>query len=242
MQRQITGYHAAHEHLAGGKAEGVLYVSAATGRPGQLVKLARAAGLRVETVSHPELLRMAPHSRGFVLQLTDAPASKTRDLRASLGEMQDATALVLLLDGVTDPHNFGAVLRSADQFAVDLVVTPQRRSARLSDTVARTSAGADRHVTVVTVANLVRAVQLLQEREFWVYAADMDGDRIDSVDLRGRVGLVLGAEGSGVSRLVRGRCDGAVAVPLRGHVDSLNVSVAAGICMYEIRRQQWPPS
>jgi 23S rRNA (guanosine2251-2'-O)-methyltransferase len=97
-------------------------------------------------------------------------------------------------------------------------------------------------VEVVSVPNLVRAVEALKQHEFWVYAADMAGERIDSVDLRGRIGLVLGAEGRGVGRLVGERCDGAVAVPLHGHVDSLNVSVAAGICMYEIRRQQWPPS
>jgi 23S rRNA (guanosine2251-2'-O)-methyltransferase len=242
MQRYITGYHPAHEYLSGAQIGGVLYVCSGSGRAAQLASLAPRAGVSVQTVSKAELARMAPHNRGFVLELADAAASKPRDLRAFLHGLHSGTALVLLLDGVTDPHNFGAVLRSADQFAVDLVLTPQRRSARLTDTVARTSAGADRYVEVITVANLPRAVQALKQHEFWVYAANMAGERIDSVDLRGRIGLVLGAEGRGVSRLVAERCDGAVAVPLYGHVDSLNVSVAAGICMYEIRRRQWPPS
>lgn len=242
MPRYITGYHPAHEYLSGESIGGVLYVSSGGGRAGQLAALARRAGVQVQTISPGELSRMAPNSRGFVLELSEEAASKTRDLRTYLDRLHSGAALVVLLDGVTDPHNFGAVLRSADQFAVDLVLTPQRRSARLTDTVARTSAGADRYVDVVTVPNLARAVEMLKRHEFWVYAADMGGERIDSVDLRGRIGLVLGAEGRGVSRLVGQLCDGALAVPLHGHVDSLNVSVAAGICMYEIRRQQWPPS
>jgi 23S rRNA (guanosine2251-2'-O)-methyltransferase len=146
-------------------------------------------------------------------------------------------ALILALDGITDPHNLGAVLRSADQFRVDLVVLPERRSASVNDTVSRTSAGADRWVRYSVVPNLVRALTFLQERGFWIYGADASGAPAHTVTLTGRTVLVLGREGEGLHRLVRDTCDGLVAIPTGGRIDSLNVSVSAGVLLYEVRRQ-----
>ena len=159
-------------------------------------------------------------------------------LRERLAEISDPLALILLLDEINDPHNLGAILRSADQFGVELVVLPTRRAARETQTVVKTSAGASLYVPLCSVSNLAAGLQLAKEAGFWVYGADLGGGRLDAVSFEGRVALVLGSEGGGLRRLVRERCDALVRIPSGGHVDSLNVSVAAGILMFEIRRQQ----
>jgi 23S rRNA (guanosine2251-2'-O)-methyltransferase len=151
------------------------------------------------------------------------------------------SALVLFLDEIQDPQNLGAVLRSADQLAVDFVVVPSRRSASEPGAVLRSSAGASAHVTLVEVANLVQAIRLCQQAGIWIYGADIRGRRLEQLAFAGRVGLVMGSEGSGLRRLVKDSCDELVRIPARGHVDSFNVSVAAGIMLYEIRRQQGFP-
>ena len=170
------------------------------------------------------------------------PAAGSREgaagLRERLGRISSPTALILFLDEISDPHNLGAILRSADQFGAELVVLPTRRAARETQTVAKTSAGASLYVPVCSVPNLAAGLELAKEADFWVYGADLDGRRLDEVGIEGRVALVLGSEGGGLRRLVRERCDALVRIPSGGHVDSLNVSVAAGILMYEIRRQQ----
>jgi len=165
-------------------------------------------------------------------------AGALKELIESLGE---GPSLVLMLDGVTDPQNLGAVMRSADQFAVELLILPTRRSVHETGTVARTSSGASAHVRVAEVSNLNGAIKALQEGGFWVYGADMAGKPAPSCDFRGRVALVMGSEGAGLARLVRENCDALIAIPSRGHIDSLNISVAAGILMYEVRRQHWFP-
>jgi len=162
-------------------------------------------------------------------------------LRESLARISSPTALILLLDEISDPHNLGAILRSADQFGAELVVLPTRRAARETQTVARTSAGASLYVPVASLPNLAAGLELVKEADFWVYGADLEGQRVDEVSFEGRVALVLGSEGGGLRRLVAERCDARVRIPGGGHVDSLNVSVAAGILMYEIRRQQHFP-
>ena len=146
--------------------------------------------------------------------------------------------LVVVLDGITDPHNYGAIIRSCDQFGVSLIVNPNSRSAKDSETVARTSAGASAWMPIATVPNLVRAVGLLKEAGFWVYGADMGGEPAHKKDLTGRVALVMGSEGEGIARLLREACDGIVSIPSKGQIDSLNVSVAAGVLLYEINRQR----
>jgi 23S rRNA (guanosine2251-2'-O)-methyltransferase len=146
--------------------------------------------------------------------------------------------LVLLLDEITDPHNLGAILRSADQFSVDLVVIPQSHSVKLTGSVAKVSSGASAWVATCPVTNLLRAMEQLKKAGYWLYGADKEGERADSVDLAGNIGIVMGSEGKGLRRLVMEGCDGIIRIPSSGHVDSFNVSVAAGILMYEVRRQQ----
>ena len=149
-------------------------------------------------------------------------------------------SLVLLLDSITDPHNVGAILRSCDQFGVDLVVMPERRSLRApleNEVVARASAGASAWVPVSVVPNLVRVVEQLKDAGFWVYGADAGGTSATQMRFPEKMALIMGSEGAGISRLLEEHCDVVVSIPTCGRLDSLNVSVATGVLLYEVRRQ-----
>ena len=150
---------------------------------------------------------------------------------------EEATAFVLILDGITDPQNFGAILRVADGFGVDLVVIPEHESVGLTPAAVKASAGASQWVRVASVTNLARVIEELKEREYWVYAAAAGGDRADVVDFRGKVALVMGSEGKGVRRNVLEHCDRTISIPMYGHVDSFNVASAAAVLCYEVVRQ-----
>jgi len=239
----LTGFHAMEEFARSGKGKGAtLLVASAGPRVKKILELAAKAGLRTQPIEARELDALAPDNRGAAIRLESAPqASVAVDLDEWLKAGPPDRALVLVLDHLEDPHNLGAVLRSADVFAADLVIMPERRAAKETDVVARASAGAVAYVPLATVPNLARAVERLKEAGFWTYAADMGGTPLPEAELSGRVAMVLGAEGSGVSRLLKERCDCALSIPQFGHVDSLNVSVAAGVLLYEARRRLGPP-
>ena len=149
--------------------------------------------------------------------------------------------LVLVLDGVTDPRNLGAVLRTADGAGASGVVIPRDRASGVTAAAVKASAGGSEHVRVARETNLRRAIEKMKEAGLWVYAAEAVGTPYTQLDLAGPVGLVFGSEGRGVRRLVREACDGTVAIPMLGNVGSLNVSVAAAVLLYEVRRQRgWP--
>jgi 23S rRNA (guanosine2251-2'-O)-methyltransferase len=149
--------------------------------------------------------------------------------------------LILVLDSVTDPRNVGAVLRAADGAGTSGVVVPKNRAAGVTAAAVKASAGASEHVRVARETNLRRAIEKMKEAGFWVYAADAAGTPYTELDLAGPIGLVFGSEGRGVRRLVREACDGTVAIPMLGNVGSLNISVAAAVLLYEVRRQRgWP--
>ena len=237
----LSGFHAIEERIKAappGQA-GPLLVAKAGPRAQKIVGLAAERKIRINRVGTHELDRLAPDHRGIALYIEDAAAGKGLTLAgflAGLGDRRDALAVIL--DEITDPHNYGAILRSCDQFAVDLVVTRTRRIAKHADIVATTSAGADAWVPVAETANLFRAAESLKEAGFWIYGADMAGDAVWNRDLRGRTAVILGGEGTGLSRLLKEQCDALVAIPSRGRIDSLNVSVAAGVLLYEISRQR----
>lgn len=147
---------------------------------------------------------------------------------------------VLILDSITDPHNVGAILRSCDQFGVSLVIMPQRRGVSNvdgNDIIARTSAGASNWVPVTVVPNLVRAAHQLKAAGFWLYAADAGGETVQRISFAPKSAIIMGSEGSGISRLLKNQCDSVVSIPTCGKIDSLNVSVAAGVLLYEVYRQ-----
>ena len=244
--RSITGLHAIEEYIkklldADSETSSLptLVYSRKSHRIDELLALARDAKIPTARADEGEIdsrVGKGAH-RGAILEVP-----YTIEYVESLREFTESAipdpSVVLLLDGVTDPHNLGAILRSADQFGTDLVIIPARRSARVNDTVLKTSAGAAIQVPLVTVTNLTRAIKDLQEVGFWIYGGDMAGGSAPSARLSGKVGLVVGSEGAGLSRLVRESCDDLVRIPSFGSVDSLNVSVAAGVLLYEIRRQQ----
>ena len=155
----------------------------------------------------------------------------------NLDDLSDEKRLIIL-DQIEDPHNLGAIIRSAESFGFDGVVIPERRSASITSTVYKTSAGAINNIKVYRVKNLTRSIKDLKDKGFWIYGLAGEADSsIDKADLTGKVGLVVGNEGSGISRLVRDNCDMLVNIPMLGRVNSLNASVAAGISMYELLRQ-----
>lgn len=149
---------------------------------------------------------------------------------------------IVVLDGVEDPHNLGAILRTADASGVSGVIVPERHSAPLSATVAKVAAGALSHVPVIRVGNIASTIGQLKERGIWVVGVDADGDKLWSAfDYTSPVALVFGSEHKGLRRLVRERCDAVVRLPMKGKVGALNVSVAAGALLYEVLRQRTPP-
>ncbi|MDR2109940.1 MAG: 23S rRNA (guanosine(2251)-2'-O)-methyltransferase RlmB [Spirochaetaceae bacterium] len=241
----LTGFHAIEELIRSGKPAEALLVAKAGPRARELVALAAERKIRVDRVGTRDLDRLAPDHRGIALQVaghTAGPADITlEDFIAGLeepGSGKGTDVLVVILDEITDPHNYGAILRSCDQFGVDLVVTRYRRIAKHTEVVAKTSAGAVSWVPVAETANLPRAVRNLRDAGFWIYGADMDGEAAYTRDLRGRAALIMGGEGTGISRLLRENCDALVAIPSRGRINSLNVSVAAGVLLYEVLRQR----
>jgi 23S rRNA (guanosine2251-2'-O)-methyltransferase len=235
----LTGFHAIEERIKSGKAHGSILLAKPGPRAREILVLARQFKIRVDRVGTYDLDKLAPDHRGIALEVYDpapGPDISLDEFIAGLGERRNV--LVLVVDEITDPHNYGAILRSCDQFGVDLVLSRNRRNAKHAEALSKTSAGAVDWVPAAETANLPRAVEDLKEAGFWIYGADMKGDTAYTVDLQGRIALVLGGEGSGISRLLRERCDRMIAVPSLGRIDSLNVSVAAGVLFYEIIRQR----
>lgn len=240
MAETITSLHGIEETLKDPPSGAELLVGKKNARMDALVALARKGKVGVREASETELSLAAEgrDHRGAVLVLPAGRKTKETTLEDFLATFDSETGLVVLLDGVTDPQNYGAILRSADQFGVDLVLIPARRSASDTPAVSSASAGAVAWVPHAVVTNLTRALGQLKDKGFWIYGADMDGTPAPQAKLTGRVALVLGSEGKGLSRLVRDTCDVIVSIPTRGRIDSLNVSVSAGILLYEVRRQQ----
>ena len=235
----LTGFHAIEERIKSGKACGPLLQAKPGPRARELVSLAQEHRIRIDRTGTFELDHLAPDNRGIALQVEDI-FSESAEINletfiSGLGSRKNA--LVIILDEITDPHNYGAILRSCDQFGVDLVISAKRRSAKHADIISQTSAGAVSWVPQAETANLVRAAEALKKAGFWIYGADAKGEAIYTKDLRGRTALILGSEGAGISRLLRECCDAMVGIPAQGRIDSLNVSVAAGVLLYEVLRQ-----
>lgn len=155
-----------------------------------------------------------------------------------LAEEKGEAPFIILLDNIEDPHNLGAMIRTANQAGAHGIIIPKRRAVGLTATVAKVSAGAINYVPVAKVTNLANTIEELKERGMWFVCADMDGEVMYNLDLKGSIGLVIGSEGEGVGRLVKDKCDFVAKIPMKGDIDSLNASVAMGILSYEIVRQR----
>jgi 23S rRNA (guanosine2251-2'-O)-methyltransferase len=234
----LTGFHAIEEKIKSGDEVGSLLVAKAGPRAKVIISMAQNAQIRVDRVGAHELDRIASDHRGIALAVEDQRSSKEISVKNFVEALGDKTdSLVVILDEITDPHNFGAILRSCDQFGAELVVTRNKRTAKHADVVSKTSAGASAWIPMAETANLHRAIEELKEAGFWIYGADMDGEAAYNMKLKGRIAIIMGSEGAGLGRLLRESCDGMISIPGYGKVDSLNVSVAAGILLYEVRRQ-----
>jgi 23S rRNA (guanosine2251-2'-O)-methyltransferase len=204
----------------------------------RVVEECRKLGVAVRFVPRAELDRMAGNNaHQGVVAVTSA--KQYSDLDDVIAAKRGRYSLIVVLDGVEDPHNLGAILRTADAAAADGVVIPERRAAGVTGTVAKASAGASEHLPIAKVTNIARTVEELKDRNIWVVGLDERGQQTyDAIDYKMDCAVVLGAEGKGVHDLVRKKCDFLVSIPMLGKVPSLNVSVAAAIVLYEAVRQR----
>jgi 23S rRNA (guanosine2251-2'-O)-methyltransferase len=236
----IHAVEAALTHDVGNLVELYIESGSHNARLKELGERARELGVKPHARDRAALDRMTGGARhqGVVARY-NAPAALPDSALAELVEKAGRDALVLVLDGVTDPHNFGACLRSAEAAGVTAVVVPKDRAVGVTPTVRRASAGAADRVPIVAATNLARALKLLKDAGVWLVGLVGDTDRsIYTVDLIGPMALVLGSEGEGLRRLTRESCDFLARIPMRGDIESLNVSVATGITLFEALRQR----
>jgi len=237
----IEGRNAVLEAFRAGKTIDKIYIQNGC-KDGPIQSILREAKKGDTIISFVEKERLDQMSQsgkhqGVIAQAAAYEYAEVEDILAA-AEAKGEAPFLLILDGIEDPHNLGAIIRTANQAGAHGIIIPKRRAVGLTAVVARTSAGAINYTPVAKVTNLVRTMEDLKKRGIWFVCADMDGDVMYNVDMTGPIGLVIGNEGSGVSRLVKEACDYTAQVPMKGDVDSLNASVAAGVLAYEIVRQR----
>lgn len=233
----IIGRNAVLEAIKNGRQTDTVYVASGerTGSIGMILGKARELGIVIKEVDRRKLDAMCggANHQGIAARASAIEYAQVDDILKKAGQAGEKP-FIIILDGIEDPHNLGAIIRSADASGAHGVIIPKRRGASLTYAVGKASAGAVEYVPVARVSNLARTIDELKSKGLWIYGADMDGSRWDSVDYSGPVALVIGNEGKGISRLVREKCDFIVSLPMKGKINSLNASVAAGILMYEV--------
>lgn len=237
----IEGRNAVREALRAGKTIDKLYVQDGLkdGPVLAIVSKAKKADAIINYVSKERLDEMSETGRhqGVIAHCAAYEYAEVSDILEKAKEKGEAPYL-FLLDDIEDPHNLGAIIRSANLMGAHGVIIPKRRAVGLTATVAKASAGAINYTPVAKVANLAQTIEQLKKEGMWFVCADMDGELMYDLDLTGPIGVVIGNEGSGVSRLVKEKCDFTARIPMNGDIDSLNASVAAGVLGYEIVRQR----
>ena len=233
----IYGINPVLEALRAGRVRELRVGDRSGDRVRQLLALAEESGVRVRRVTSDALDRDARHGvhQGVVAEISEATDYSVEDLVSG----SRGVPLIVVLDAIEDPHNLGAILRTADATGVDGVVVQSRRSAALGGAAAKASAGAVAHVRIAEVVNVARAIEELKSAGVWTVGLAAEASSpYDSMDFTAPTALVLGAEGAGLRRLVKEKCDHLASIPVLGHVGSLNVSVAAGVALYEVIRQR----
>lgn len=237
----IEGRNAVREALRAGKTIDKLYVQDGLkdGPVLAIVSKAKKADAIINYVSKERLDEMSETGKhqGVIAHCAAYEYAEVSDILEKAKEKGEAPYL-FLLDDIEDPHNLGAIIRSANLMGAHGVIIPKRRAVGLTATVAKASAGAINYTPVAKVANLAQTIEQLKKEGMWFVCADMDGELMYDLDLTGPIGVVIGNEGSGVSRLVKEKCDFTARIPMNGDIDSLNASVAAGVLGYEIVRQR----
>lgn len=235
----IAGRNPVIEALKAGKSINAVYVSGEGGSLGLICGMAREKGIVVKQVSDAKLSAMsggASH-QGVIASGACAEYVSVEDILA-VSAKKGTKPFIIICDEIEDPHNLGAIIRTAEAAGADGIIIPKRRSAALNVTVFKTSAGAASRLPVARTANIPAAIDTLKENGVWIYGTDAAGEVYTNADMRGGAGLVIGSEGFGIGRLVKEKCDFLLSLPMNGQITSLNASVAAGIFMYEIVRQR----
>lgn len=216
-----------------------IYLTSLTGSLGAIAKEAKKRGIVIKTTDTRKLDAMCEggNHQGVCAQGACTSYVTVADILA-VSEKKGTAPFLVLCDGIEDPHNLGAILRTAEAAGVDGVILPKRRSASLTQTVFKTSAGAASWIPVARVGNLATEMIALKKRGIWFFGADMNGQAATATDMSGATGIVIGSEGFGLSAPVKAQCDGIISLPMFGKINSLNASVAAGILMYEAVRQR----
>ena len=241
MSEQIEGRNAVLEAFRSGKCVDKLFIldGCQDGPVRTIAREARKTDTIINYVSKERLDQLSETRahQGVIAQVAAYEYSTVEEILARAEEKGEPPFLILL-DNVEDPHNLGAIIRTANLAGAHGVIIPKRRAVGLTSTVAKTSAGAINYTPVAKVTNIVRTIEELKEKGIWFVCADMGGETMYDLELTGPMGLVIGNEGEGVSRLVREACDFTASIPMKGDIDSLNASVAAGVLAYEIVRQR----
>ncbi len=238
---KIEGRNAVIEAFRSGKTIDRLFILDGC-QDGPILTIKREARKQDTIIKYVEKDRLDQMSvtgkhQGVIAVTAAYEYSELEDL-FKLAEEKGEPPFVIILDNIEDPHNLGAIIRTANIVGAHGVIIPKNRAAGLTATVARTSAGALNYTPVVKVTNLATTIEDLKKRGLWFVCADMDGTVMYDLDLKGPIGLVIGNEGEGVGRLVKEKCDYVASIPMQGDIDSLNASVALGVLAYEIRRQR----
>ena len=204
----------------------------------EIIKMAKEKGIRIDFVSREVLdKKTSNRHQGFLCEVTDFKYAEVEDI-LNKAKQKCEDPFILLLDGIEDPHNFGALIRTAECAGVHGIIIPEHRATPVNDTVVKTSAGATSNMLIARVGNLNNTIDILKKENIWVYCLEVGGQELTSTNLKGAIALVVGSEGNGVSRLTKEKCDDVVSIKLKGSINSLNASVAGAIAMYEVVRQR----
>ena len=237
----IEGRNAVMEAFRSQKTIDKLYVldGCKDGAVLSIIREAKKGNTLIQFVAKERLDKMSStgHHQGVIANAAAYEYAEVEDILKAAKDKGEAP-FIFILDGIEDPHNLGAIIRTANLAGAHGVIIPKRRAVGLTATVARTSAGALNYTPVAKVTNIANTIEELKEEGLWFVCADMGGQTMYDLDLKGPIGLVIGNEGDGVSRLVKEKCDFVASIPMKGNIDSLNASVAAGVMAYEIVRQR----
>lgn len=203
----------------------------------EIISLAKENKIRFEFVNKQVLDKKSYNHQGVVAETVEFEYSSLNDIFDFIAEKNE-DAFVLLLDGIEDPHNFGAIIRSAECAGVHGIIIPKNRQVPVNDTVVKASAGAISNVKIAKVTNINQAIETLKDKGLWVFGLDAKGQSAFETNLKGQIALVVGSEGKGISALTAKKCDGLISFPLKGKVNSLNASVATALGLYEVLRQR----
>lgn len=239
LENIIIGRNPVLEALKSGEVIDTLYVSTTAGVVSHIIALAKEKNITVKNVSDKKLSSMCEDKshQGVIATIGSAEYVSVEDILA-VSKNKGTQPFIIICDEIEDPHNLGAIIRTAETAGVDGIIIPKRRSATLNATVRKTSAGAVSYVPVARVTNLASTIDILKENNVWIYGTDAEGENYTGVDLTGGIAIVIGSEGFGMGKLIRDKCDFLLSLPMCGQVNSLNASVAGGIFIYEALRQR----